>query len=97
MPRPTGSACNLSLEERIKSAMRLVRRPLSATEFKLLPKLMGCRTSEIAEALAKLVERGEVVERTARKDVLRGWHGHRVVQWDVVYELADHGAEGGGT
>ena len=85
-----------SLEERIKSAMRLVQRPLAATEFKLLPKLMGCRTVEISAALAKLVKRGEVVERTAREDVLRGRSGHRVVQWDVVYELADHGAEGGG-
>ena len=96
MPRPRGSTLQLSVEERIKSAMRLVRRPLSATEFKLLPKLMGCRTSEIAAALAKLVERGEVVERTAREYVFRGRFGHRVVQWDVVYELADHGAKGGG-
>jgi hypothetical protein len=85
-----------SLEERIKSAMRLVQRPLAATEFKLLPKLMGCKTTEIAAALANLVERGEVVERTAQEEVLRGRYGHRVVQWDVVYELADHGAEGGG-
>jgi hypothetical protein len=84
-----------SLEERIKSALRLVRRPLSATEFKLLPKLMGCRTVEISAALAKLVKRGEVVERTAREYVFRGRSLHRIAQWDVVYELAE-ATEGGG-
>jgi hypothetical protein len=95
MARPRGSTLQLSLEERILRALRSVGRPLEATEYKLLPKLMGCKTTEIAAALAKLVERGEVVERTAREYVFRGRSLHRIAQSDVVYELAE-ATEGGG-
>ena len=65
MPRPRGSTLQPGLEERILRALRSGGWPLSVTEFKLCPNLMGCRTSEIAAALAKLVERGEVVARGA--------------------------------
>jgi hypothetical protein len=65
MARPRRSTLQPSLEERILRALRSVGRPLAATEFKLLPKLMGCKTTEIAAALANLVERREVVARGA--------------------------------